>query len=52
MAALKKFHWDAKSSTYGSLLIRIGEGDCLGGEHTSMGHGKFSFSLQKHQAAV
>jgi hypothetical protein len=26
MGALKEYHWDAKGSTYGSLLIRFGEG--------------------------
>jgi hypothetical protein len=24
--------WDAKGSTYGSLLIRLGEGDYIGGD--------------------
>ena len=36
--ALKEYHWDAKGNTYGSLLIRIGEGDYIGGD-TFMDHG-------------
>jgi hypothetical protein len=31
MGALTEYHWDAKCNTYGSLLIRIGEGDDIGG---------------------
>jgi hypothetical protein len=33
MGALKEYHWDAKGSTYGSLLIRIGEGDMCRRRH-------------------
>jgi hypothetical protein len=51
MAALKECHWDAKGSTYGSLLIRIGEGDYIGGG-TFMDHGRACFSPQEHEAAV
>jgi hypothetical protein len=32
MGALKEYHWDAKGSTYGNLLIRIGEGGYIGGD--------------------
>ena len=51
MGALKEYHWDAKGSTYGSLLIRFGEGDYIGGD-TFMDHGRACFSLLKHEAAV
>jgi hypothetical protein len=51
MGALKEYHWDAKGSTYGNLLIRIGEGDYIGGD-TFMDHGRACFSLLKHEAAV
>ena len=44
MGALKECRWDAKGSTYGSLLIRIGEGDYIGGD-TFMDHGRACFSL-------
>jgi hypothetical protein len=36
MGAPKEYHWDAKGSTDGSFLIRIGEGDYIGGD-TFMG---------------
>jgi hypothetical protein len=42
MGALKECHWDAKGNTYGNLLIRIGEGDCIGGD-TFMDHGRAGF---------
>ena len=38
MGALKEYHWDAEGNTYGNLLIRIGEGDYIGGD-TFMDHG-------------
>jgi hypothetical protein len=50
-AALKEYHWDAKGNTYGNLLIRIGEGDYIGGD-TFMDHGRACFSPLKHEAAV
>jgi hypothetical protein len=37
MGASKEYHWDAKGSTNGNLLIRIGEGDYIGGD-TFMDH--------------
>jgi hypothetical protein len=51
MGALKEYHWDAKGNTYGNLLIRIGEGDYIGG-NTFMDHGRACFLLLKHEAAV
>jgi hypothetical protein len=51
MGALKEYHWDAKGSTYGNLLIQFGEGDYIGGD-TFMDHGRACFSLLKHEAAV
>jgi hypothetical protein len=41
----------SKRNTYGNLLIRIGEGDYIGGD-TFMDHGRAYFSLLKHEAAV
>jgi hypothetical protein len=51
MGALKECHWDAKGSTCGNLLIRLGEGDYIGGD-TFMDHGRACVSLLKHEAAV
>jgi hypothetical protein len=51
MGALKECHWDAKGNTYGSRLIRIGEGDYIGGD-TFMDHGRACFLLLKHEAVV
>jgi hypothetical protein len=48
---LKEYHRDAKGSTYGNLLIRIGEGDYIGGD-TFMDHGRACFSMKGAHRAV
>ena len=45
--------WDAKGSTYGSLLIRLGEGDYIGGDTFIFGpRASLFFLLLKHEAAA